>query len=221
MKILTDNIAYMYYINCQGGTKSSSLCTEAMKLWNCCISHNVTLSAAYLLSMQNWIQDKLSCKFPHNHEWEMHLSVLQDLFIWWGIPSTDLIGIYKNKMGEHSLGHVLLFPKDKDHFYAFPLFRLLLKVPLKVKRNRAHIILICSYMAKADLVPLPDAARNVSADLRSDHSSPPLTGQRTNRTSQLGDSLHQSMAPTCFQHLESSCSREVQEVLLHSRKSST
>lgn len=33
-----DNISCMFYINKQGGTRSPSLCTEVIKLWNWCIT---------------------------------------------------------------------------------------------------------------------------------------------------------------------------------------
>ncbi|XP_053897493.1 uncharacterized protein LOC128844114 [Malaclemys terrapin pileata] len=171
IKILMDNIACMYYINHQGEARSLSLCMEAMKLCNWCISHNVTLSVAYLPGTQNMIVDKRSHTFPHNYKWEMHPLVLHNLFIQWVTSSTDLFATYQNKkcpryysragVGQHSLGDALLLPWDKDLLYSFPPFPLPLKVWLKIKRDSAHIILIAPHGAKTGLVPLPDAARNV------------------------------------------------------------
>lgn len=43
IKIMMDNIMCMFYINRQGEAKSHSLCTEAMKLWNWCIKHNINI----------------------------------------------------------------------------------------------------------------------------------------------------------------------------------
>lgn len=51
-----------------GGVRLPSLCAEAMRLWHWCISHNITLSAAYHPSTQNLIEDSLSHKLPHDHE---------------------------------------------------------------------------------------------------------------------------------------------------------
>lgn len=65
----------------------------------------------------------------------------------------DLVATHLNKkcsrycsrmgMPQHSLGDALLLPRDKD-LYAFPPFPVLLKVLLKVKRDRAHVILIAT-----------------------------------------------------------------------------
>lgn len=79
-KILTDNITCMYHINHKGQARSHSLYTEAMRLWNWCISHNVILSMAYLLGMQNSIGDNLSRKFMYDHQLEIHPSLLHNLF---------------------------------------------------------------------------------------------------------------------------------------------
>lgn len=162
----------------------------------------------------------------------MHLLVLHDLFIQWGTPSTDLFTAYKNKnrprycsrarIRLHSLDSALLLPWDMGLLYAFPSFPLLLKILLKIKRDRAHIILIAPTWPRQTWYPyLTQLVMCPPIHLPSGHSKPSHSGQVMYHTSQLGGPPPQSMAPTWFQHLESSHSKEVQEVLLHSKKSST
>lgn len=69
--IMLDDTTTVYYSNKQGGTKSPALRTEAVRLWNWCISHTILLSAAYLPRTQNMIADSLSRKFVTNHNWEL------------------------------------------------------------------------------------------------------------------------------------------------------
>lgn len=53
VRIMTDNIACMFYVNRQGGARSHSLCSEAMKLWNWCLANHIHISAAYLPGVMN------------------------------------------------------------------------------------------------------------------------------------------------------------------------
>lgn len=122
-KILTDNVACMYYINHQWGwgSMSPSLCVEAMRLWNWCISH-VTLFAANLLDVQNSIVNSVadSCTTCSRN---VHATAPG-----WGWDST--------------LWTMLLFLLGTRTFMPFFCFPLLLRVLLKIKRNRAPVILI-------------------------------------------------------------------------------
>lgn len=79
--ILLDNVATtVCYINKQGVTNSTVLCLEAINLWHWCIAHHILLSAAYLLGIQNVIADLLSRQFVIDHEWELHDSMVHDIF---------------------------------------------------------------------------------------------------------------------------------------------
>lgn len=116
-------------------------------------------------SLPSWSPkpSSLSCKFPHNHKWEINPPVLHSRFRRWGKPATDLFSTYLNKkcprycsrtgIGQHSLGDSLLLPWHKDLLCAFPLFPLLSEVLLKIKREEACPS-VCSHLAETDLVPL-------------------------------------------------------------------
>nr|XP_014434568.1 uncharacterized protein LOC106732754 [Pelodiscus sinensis] len=58
VRILTDDICTMFYLNRQGGARS--LCAEAIRLWNSCIRNQVTLIASYLPGVNNTREDSLS-----------------------------------------------------------------------------------------------------------------------------------------------------------------
>lgn len=63
------------YINSQGEVCSSSLCQEALKLWDFCIAYYMNLEASYLPGSKNILADILS-RTCHNHEWSIHLDIL-------------------------------------------------------------------------------------------------------------------------------------------------
>lgn len=60
VRVLTDNVAAMYYTNRQGGARSRYLCAEAVCLWNFCIQNNITITESYLPGSDNTIADSLS-----------------------------------------------------------------------------------------------------------------------------------------------------------------
>lgn len=81
IQILTDNVACMFYMNRQGPRgRSHSLCVEAMRLWNWCITHNSHITASYRLRHQNTTADALSRNFSQDHEWELGIWVLHNIF---------------------------------------------------------------------------------------------------------------------------------------------
>lgn len=95
--VRTSNITCIFYINWQGGARSQSLCIEAMRLWNWCISHNITVSASYCPGCQNITADILSRQFFQDHKWEIDDTVLNSIFQYWWFPSIDLFSTVKNQ----------------------------------------------------------------------------------------------------------------------------
>lgn len=99
-----------------------------------------------------------------------------------------------------------------------PLFPLLLKVLLKIKRKKSKCHSDCSYLPKRDVEPLTVTTGSVSTDHSSTHSLSPLAERRMYSPSQPMYTPAQSLASSWFQHIDRSFSEEIQEVLLYSRK---
>lgn len=145
IQFLSDNIAAVVYIKKQGGTKSLSLCSESIHLWNWCIKHHITLQATYLSGTQNSLADTLSRTLYLNDDWELHDGVFQYLFHQWGILCWDLFATHKNcklplyysreALGKYLQGDTLLLPWSDDLSYAFPPIPLLLQVLHKVHQD--------------------------------------------------------------------------------------
>nr|XP_042701363.1 uncharacterized protein LOC122172707 [Chrysemys picta bellii] len=69
VKVLMDNMAEMYYINRQGGARSSAVCQEALSLWNFCMQHAIHLVAAHLPGINTVLAHHLSRIFSSRHGW--------------------------------------------------------------------------------------------------------------------------------------------------------
>lgn len=59
----------------QGGARSHSLCTEAIKLWNWCVQHHIKVTTSYLPACHNTTVYTLSRHFSEEHEWELHPTI--------------------------------------------------------------------------------------------------------------------------------------------------
>ncbi|XP_042301859.1 uncharacterized protein LOC121919378 [Sceloporus undulatus] len=66
--LLTDNIMVMYYINKQGGTKSSTFLDLTLQIWDWCIPRTITRQAIHLPGGDNELADKLSRSPDSCHE---------------------------------------------------------------------------------------------------------------------------------------------------------
>lgn len=69
---LSNNMTAVVYINKQSMARSSSLCMNAILLWNWSLRHRVTVYAIHLLGTSNSLEDMLSHSFHTNREWELH-----------------------------------------------------------------------------------------------------------------------------------------------------
>ncbi|XP_050794038.1 uncharacterized protein LOC127043859 [Gopherus flavomarginatus] len=151
VSVLTDNTMAMYYINKQGGTRSSPLCQEAIRLWDFCIAQSIDLVASFLPGVKNTLADRLSRSFLC-HEWSIRPDVIHSIFQRWGFPRIDLFATKSNRkcqefcsfqgLSPGSITDAFLLPWTRHLLYAFPPFPLVHKVLLKLRRDKAHLILI-------------------------------------------------------------------------------
>lgn len=54
--------------NKQGGMKSTTVCVDAVNLWNWCIAQKIMFSADYLPGTHHVIEESLSRRFITNHK---------------------------------------------------------------------------------------------------------------------------------------------------------
>ena len=148
-----DNTAAVAYVNKQGGTKSFSLCWEAVQLWNFAIQNNIFLKAAHLPGLLNQWADSLSRRILPQLEWKLCPSVVRTLFSLWDTPHVDLFAadhnhqlpVFCSLLPSASAYHQDALSLDWRGLlgYAFPPAALLLQVLQKVFRTpNCHMILI-------------------------------------------------------------------------------
>lgn len=112
----------------QGEVRSLLLCLEAVRLWNWCIRHKVTLQVAYLLGIHSFLADDLSSHFSADHTSEIHNSILTDIFTRWGTLLWDLFASQMNKNLPHivpgkpqaATPKATLYYHECSFKYAFP-----------------------------------------------------------------------------------------------------
>ncbi|KAJ1114356.1 hypothetical protein NDU88_002594 [Pleurodeles waltl] len=147
----TDNVATMYYVNKQGGTRSRILSREAQTIWHWLLARNLSLVATHLPGIQNVQADALSRVMDENHEWVLHDDVVHSIFALWGTPSTDLFATPDNKKCQNfasryyhpgTLGNALWISWSGAFLYAFPPLPLIPAVLQKLSNAQTKMILI-------------------------------------------------------------------------------
>ncbi|KAF7249347.1 Protein P, partial [Varanus komodoensis] len=97
VQITSDNVATVFYLNKQGGTKSPTLARLSMKIWDWCIPRDITLMAVRLAGVDNVQADLLSRHMFISHEWELDPHTRDHLFLRWSSPDVDLFATQQNK----------------------------------------------------------------------------------------------------------------------------
>ncbi|KAF7243723.1 Aldehyde oxidase 1 [Varanus komodoensis] len=97
VQITSDNVATVFYLNKQGGTKSPTLARLAMQIWKWCIPRDITLVAVHLAGTDNVEVDLLSRHMSTFHEWELDPQTCDHLFHRWGFPDIDLFATRQNR----------------------------------------------------------------------------------------------------------------------------
>lgn len=78
-----------------------------------------------------------------------------------------------------------------------------------------------TYLAETSLLPLPASTKYPTVNQAPNHSSSPVSGCGLHASPQLGGSTPQGVTPGWLSGTEVSCSMDVQQELLNSRKTST
>lgn len=132
--------------------RSPSLCSEAIRLWNWCIIHQILITAVYLPGLQHMIADNFSRHFTKDHDWELNRSILGQIILIWNFLNVVLVTttIHWKCMKFCSRGYLcchflrvtFLLPCLRSLLYAFPPMPPIFKVLNIVRQDKARIILI-------------------------------------------------------------------------------
>ena len=198
IRILSDNVTAVTYINAMGGSKSEGCDILATEIWDGAITRQVWLSAVHTPGAENTEADSLSRNLNPNLEWSLtdraFTRILEDFCF---TPSVDLFASRLN----HKLETYVSWKPDPfatfidaftidwgpHSFYAFPPFCLVSKCLQKISSNGATGILIApvwptqTYFAflLSMLVDLPRHFKAIRSNLMhpSFHQAHPLSSQ--------------------------------------------
>ncbi|XP_063954936.1 uncharacterized protein LOC135153934 [Lytechinus pictus] len=188
--IRTDNKSVAAYINRQGGTRSSSLNALAAELWEWCYHAKIVPIALYIPGSHNLIADFLSRGRCLLSEWSLHPEIFQSIQAHWGPLEIDLFAMALNRklptfcsrVNETVLSNFpgcILHSLGDQRCYAFPPFRLIPQVLMKVKEDQAWLLLVAPNWQRSCW--FPQLLELLEGDplilpLRSDIASQPLSG---------------------------------------------
>ena len=153
IRIRSDNITAITYINNKGGVKSLKCHRIAREIWEWAIDHNNHITAEHIPGVENTLADKASRKINANIEWSLFPKIFSLLEKKFGPFNIDLFASrlnFKNSCycswkPDPNAAHIDAFLTNwnKFKFYAFPPFSLILRVLAKIKADRATGLLIC------------------------------------------------------------------------------
>ena len=152
----TDNTTVAAYIRKQGGTKSPYMTVIIWNLLWWCRENNVLLSVTHISSALNVRADILSrSRQLASTEWSLHPSVFKQINLLYGDLNIDLFAtdlnhklpVYVSPCPDPSAWAVdaLSIRWTGMAAYAFPPFPLIPKVLLKVKEDKAQVVLVAPW----------------------------------------------------------------------------
>ena len=163
VQVVTDNTTAMYYINKQGGTHSPSLLFLTVTLWEWCYQNHVFPVAVHLSTEDNFLADQLSRRLDQMHEWELDMSVFNQLCQRWGKPLIDLFASHQNAkcplyasragLGRNSLGDAFMLSWKQGLLYAFPPFPLIQRTLVQLHHQSAEAILVTPFWPRQPWFP--------------------------------------------------------------------
>ena len=152
VKLECDNSTAVSYLNKQGGTRSLTLCQEAVELHHWLISQNIQVFAVHRPGVNNELADYLSRNRPDPTEWSLNPNAARKLFRRWGTPQIDLFASHLNhkvplwfSRQEHqaAAGTDAFAQSWKGWFvYAFPPTNLILRTLIKIWEDQSQAIVL-------------------------------------------------------------------------------
>ena len=154
--IRLDNSTAVSYINKQGGTCCKILCDLALKIWEFCVTRNITISAVHIPGVHNTRADKLSRLEESDHDYYLSSSMFSSLSqsISFPLKLDAFASRLNNKLSNYiswhkdpysSLVNAFSF-KWLENVYLFPPIPLIDRVLDKFENdNVTNGLLICPY----------------------------------------------------------------------------
>ena len=143
-----DNTTAVAYLNKQGGTRSQTLCQEAIAIHEWLIVHQASVVAVHRPGVDNQLADFLSRTRPDPTEWSLADSVCACLWRKWGRPQVDVFASHLNHKlpvwfsrlphkSAHGTDALRLSWADLE-IYAFPPFNLIQRTLVKIRDERVR-----------------------------------------------------------------------------------
>ena len=152
IKIFTDNMTTVAYINNMGGLKSRECDKIACNIWKWAVDNDNWLLAEHVPGSNNTLADKASRVFDTNTEWTLDSKNFKLLIKHLGKQEIDLFASrfnakleryvsWKPDAGAYCVNAFSISWKEL-HFYAFPPFSLLNRCVQKIAQEKAEGIMI-------------------------------------------------------------------------------
>ena len=165
VKVQTDNITTMAYINKMGGTRSDNLLLVAKQIWSVCLDHNILLQSVYLPGIDNSVADLLSRRTSDRNDWTLHPHVFRLLQRLWGPMDIDLFASrMSSKLPQFVSWRpdpyamaVDAFSLDWNRFrlpYINAPFALLDRVLAKIRQEQATVVIIAPLWPSRPFYPM-------------------------------------------------------------------
>ena len=153
IRIKSDNITAISYINNKGGVKSLQCHRVARNIWEWAIDRNNNVSAEHIPGVENTLADTASRKFNENTEWALIPDIFSNLHKKFGPFQIDLFASRLNFKHSRYCSwkpdptatyiDAFLLNWKPFKFYAFPPFSLVLRALMKVSADGATGLMIC------------------------------------------------------------------------------
>ncbi|CAJ0962706.1 unnamed protein product [Ranitomeya imitator] len=153
IRVQSDNVTAVAYINNQGGTRSRAAMQEVSHILRWAETNHSSISAVHIPGVENWAADFLSRQGLASGEWELHPEVFRQICLRWGTPDVDLMASRLNAKVHNFIARsrdpqaigvdALIFPWHQFQLpYVFPPLPLLPKVIQKIKTEGVPVILV-------------------------------------------------------------------------------
>ena len=153
IRIRTDSLTSVYYINKKGGSKSDKCNAVALDIWEWCLKKSIFISAIHIRGIENDVADYESRNQDNSSEWSLKNDIFDAIVNWFQVkPTIDLFASrinYKVKRfiawqaDPEAIGiDAFMHYYDNEIFYAFPPFGLIQKFLNKVEVDNLEGILI-------------------------------------------------------------------------------
>ncbi|CAJ0931053.1 unnamed protein product [Ranitomeya imitator] len=153
VRVQSDNVTAVAYINHQGGTRSRAAMQEVSLILRWAETNHSIISAVHIPGVENWAADFLSRQGLVSGEWELHPEVFHQICLRWGTPDVDLMASRLNAKVHNLIARsrdpqaigvdALISPWHQFQLpYVFPPLPLLPKVIRKIKTEGVPVILV-------------------------------------------------------------------------------